>query len=95
MSKRQDGREVELLDGVPFREAVEQELQRARSGYPPFNSAHEGFAILKEEVDELWDEVKVKQRNRDLQLMWSECVQVAAMAQRIAEDVLLRGRGRV
>lgn len=26
--------------------------------HKPFNSNHEGYAILKEEVDELWDEIK-------------------------------------
>jgi hypothetical protein len=38
---------------------VLQELARARKKFPrPQASAHEGFAILDEERDELWDEVK-------------------------------------
>ena len=32
---------------------VAAELNRALK-WPPFNSAHEGYAILAEEVDELW-----------------------------------------
>ncbi len=36
------------------------EVGRARDKYPPFNSAHEGYAVLYEEVDKLWDHVKVK-----------------------------------
>lgn len=26
--------------------------------HKPFNSYHEGYAIIKEELDELWDEIK-------------------------------------
>lgn len=65
---------------------VEAELARARAAHPGcFNSAHEGFAVLKEEVDELWDEVRT--RDRDMQAMREEAIQVAAMALRFIEDV--------
>lgn len=39
---------------------VEAEINRAKQvhGDTPFHSAHEGFAVLDEERDELWDEVK-------------------------------------
>lgn len=37
------------------------ELNRAQKAFPPFNSLHEGMSVLREEVDELWDEVKKKQ----------------------------------
>ena len=43
-----------------------------------FNSAHEAFAVLLEEVDELWDEVK--KRNQSIDLMRAEAAQVAAVA---------------
>lgn len=55
--------------------------------WPPFNSAHEGFSILMEEVDELWDEVKKKQTNRTIVEMRKEALQVAAMALRFAVEV--------
>ena len=46
--------------------------------FPLFNSQHEGYAVLKEEVDELWDEIKNKHANEmDTK---AECIQVAAMA---------------
>lgn len=51
------------------------------------NSAHEGYAVLAEEVDELWDHVKVKQGKRDIPEMTYEAVQVAAMALRFIVDV--------
>ncbi len=67
---------------------VEAELLVATSRFPPFNSAHEGFAVLKEEVDELWDEVKKNPgKNPDRKsLMRAEAVQVAAMALRFITD---------
>lgn len=55
--------------------------------WPAFNSAHEGFSILMEEVDELWDEVKKKQTNRTIVEMRKEALQVAAMALRFAVEV--------
>lgn len=66
---------------------VEAELARARSKNAKFNSLHEGYAVLLEEVDELWEEIKSKERNTEK--MISEVTQVAAMAQRLAEDCLL------
>lgn len=63
------------------------EAAGAAEQWPPFNSAHEAYAVLAEEVDELWDEVKVNQRRRDVGKMRAECVQVAAMALRFAHDI--------
>jgi hypothetical protein len=61
------------------------ELNFAREYFPPFNSAHEGYAIILEEKDELWDEVK--RSKRDFAKMRAEAIQVAAMALRMVEDV--------
>lgn len=63
------------------------EVTTAEAKWPPMNSAHEAFAVLNEEVDELWDHVKTKQANRDLPSMRKECVQVAAMAVRFIRDI--------
>ena len=52
-------------------------------------SAHEGYAVLLEEVDELWDEVKKnpsKYAHRDKD-MRKEAIQIAAMAIRFVLDV--------
>lgn len=70
---------------APFASAVAFELQSARAKFPKFNSAHEGYAILLEEVDELWEEVRRK--NRSDTLVLAELIQVAAMARRFAEDI--------
>jgi hypothetical protein len=65
---------------------VGNEFQRASSLYPPFHSAHEGYAVLLEEVEELWDEVKKSPKKRDPAKMREEAVQVAAMALRFLHD---------
>jgi hypothetical protein len=76
------------------------ELNRARKKFPKFNSAHEGYAILLEEVEELKREVfwgpthsiddvadlMPKAERRRIR-MRAEAVQVAAMALRFIEDV--------
>jgi len=66
---------------------VEQELYAALAAYPAMNSAHEGWAVLFEEVDELWDEVKKKPSVRSKEAMRAEAIQVAAMAMRFVINV--------
>lgn len=62
------------------------ELQKARAKHPPMASAHEGWAVILEELDELWDEVKA--RNPDMTRLRDEAVQVAAMGLRFLIDVV-------
>lgn len=71
---------------------VRAELQRARAAHPgAFNSAHEGFAVLDEKRDELWQEVKHGSKATRNQRMHDECIQIAAMAFRFLEDVTDKG----
>ena len=74
--------------------AVCTEVTTAQKNWPPMNSAHEAFAVLNEEVDELWDHVKTNQKRRDLEAMQKEAIQVAAMAVRFALEVCSEERGR-
>lgn len=60
------------------------EVKRARDMYPKFVSMHEGYAVLLEELDELWDEVK--QKKGDPAKLRMEAVQVGAMAIRFIQD---------
>ncbi len=55
---------------------VREELRRARRKFGPMRGPHEGYAVLLEEVDELWDEVKSNNRF----LACKEAIRVAAMA---------------
>ena len=73
---------------------IKKEVVSAESKWPPMNSAHEGYAVLLEEVDELWQHVKTNQKRRDLPAMRKEAIQVAAMAIRFVRDVCDGQRGR-
>jgi len=87
-----------LLYGVAAADAV-IEVMRARDVHGPkeFNSIHEGYAVLLEEVDELWDEVKKNPtkayhdhfdaKGKHKLEMRKEAIQVAAMAIRFAAEV--------
>lgn len=71
-----------------FARRQREELAEARRKHPdPVLSLHEGYAILAEEVDELWDLVRQRTQHRSGAAVLEELVQVAAMAQRIAEDL--------
>lgn len=73
---------------------VFDEVYTATEKWPPFNSAHEGYGVLLEEVDELWDHVKTSQKKRNLEEMKKEAIQVAAMAVRFALEICNEERGR-
>ena len=69
-----------------FRLAAD-ELGKARMAFPPFHSAHEGWAIIREELDELWAEIRSHQDTPGrAERMTKEAVQVAAMALRFVID---------
>ncbi len=72
-----------------FDKMVRDELARARAKNAPMNSLHEGYAVILEELDEFWDEVKKKKVERNTTDILKELVQVAAMCQKTAEDVVL------
>jgi len=60
-----------------------EELEKASSKFPKFASDHEGYAVLLEEVDEMWDEIK---KNNKVNTKM-ECIQVIAMAIRLLHDM--------
>lgn len=74
-----------------FQSLQRQELMRAQSKHPPLKSAHEGYAVILEELDEVWAHVKTKRP--DYRAMRRELIQVAAMAQRMAEEICEREIG--
>ncbi len=84
-----DGVEYIAAEESPFAAAVREEVARARSLHAPYNSSHEAYAVILEELDEFWAEVKKKTRDRDPANMLRELVQIATTAQRAAEDLEL------
>jgi hypothetical protein len=68
---------------------VDEELRRATGLHGAFISAHEGYAVILEEMDELKAEVWKKQSLRDPAAMVREAVHVAAMATRFLVDIAL------
>jgi len=79
---------------VEFRKLVKDELERARKLHGKVHSFHEGFAVILEEVDEFKEEVWKKEAKRDPKLLLGELVQIAAMCNKIAEDMGLLENGQ-
>lgn len=59
---------------------IVEEILSARKAHGPIASAHEGYAIMLEEMDEVKEHVWMKQKNRDQAKLRKELVQLAAMA---------------
>lgn len=64
---------------------VRAEVERAIRKHQPYASAHEAWAVLREEVDELWDEVKADAGYTHA--AFDEAHQVAAVAVRYVLDL--------
>jgi hypothetical protein len=64
---------------------VRAEVLRAIEKHAPMNSAHEGYAVILEELDELWAEVKADQGYGPSACV--EALQTAAMAVRYLTDI--------
>lgn len=81
---------------IDFSREIYEEMVNASSKFSPFNSGHEGFAVLKEEVDELWEVVKLNKAKHPerADLMRKECIQVGAMALRFLHDMKIREEQR-
>lgn len=78
-----------------FVERVITEVMRARSLHEPINSAHEGYAVILEELDEFKMWVWMKRRERNPSMMLDELIQCAAMCARVAVDIgLMDGEQR-
>ena len=73
---------------------VIDEVHRARGKFAPMHSAHEGLAVIEEEMAELRQHVYMKQKLRDLNAMQKEAIEVAAMAICFAMEVCDEERGR-
>jgi hypothetical protein len=77
--------ELKPSDEERINEVVHQ-IKKARA-WPLYHSAHEGYAVILEELDELWEHVKMHQSKRDLVAMRTEAAQIAACAIRFMEMI--------
>ena len=66
-------------------DAACEEAILACKEWEPFNSVHEGYAVILEELDELWEECK--RGASDQQLLREEAIHVAAMAIRFIAEL--------
>ena len=55
--------------------------------FSDLHSPHHGWALLHEEMDELWDEIRKKNEFRDKEAMREEAMQIAALAIRFMTDL--------
>lgn len=84
-----DTKKIEILDKCLA--DLRAEVLRAMEKHPPMHSPHEGYAVIQEEVDELWDRVKIdKGRDYDARV---EALQIAAMGLRYVIDLRPFGLG--
>jgi hypothetical protein len=69
-------------------ELVREELTRAQHAHHGFHSGHEGYAVIREELDELWDAIKTTKGYTTYDgRVGYEAVQTAAMALRFLVDL--------
>jgi hypothetical protein len=66
---------------------IENEFLRASDLYPDLHSNHEAYAVIKEEMDELWDEIKKSKDVKGNNQIRHELIQIGAMVVRYLENL--------
>lgn len=79
-----DGAEIDVEDIERKLGEVQSELVSAMQDHGPFVSYHHGKAVIEEELDELWDEIKGDQSDEE---MYDEAKQIAAMGLRFMVEL--------
>ncbi len=78
--------ESDMYDEAMF--DVIAEVRRAKTLFKEnFHNQHEGYAVILEELDELWDEVKKNQKRYDIPAQRKEAIQCAAMCIRFIAEL--------
>ncbi len=68
-------------------DGVMDEVDLAMQLHGPQRSHHEAYALIAEELDEYWEQVKLKEAVRDKAAIREELTQIAAMAVRAIVDL--------
>lgn len=66
---------------------VKDEILKAMEKHEPMPTIHHGKAVIQEELDELWDEIK--EQHPSTKLLREEALQVAAMGVRFIFDLCI------
>ena len=68
---------------------ISTEVLRAKILFPTnFHNQHEAYAVILEEFDELWEEIKKNHKHYDLAAQRTEATQAAAMLVRLMVELL-------
>lgn len=67
-------------EGVDVLSAIVAEIERAKRHGERFASLHDGYAVILEELDEVWDITRQKRCERNELELRKEFIQIAAMA---------------
>lgn len=67
--------------GAELAKAIDEEVRRTRKKWgSQYASLHECYAVILEELDELWEITRKKRKNRDPEDLRDELIQIAATA---------------
>ena len=72
--------ERKRLEAQRHMDAIYAEFRRAAMHGEKFASAHEAYAVILEELDEFWEIVRQKRKNRSVLEIEKELIQLGAMA---------------
>jgi restriction endonuclease S subunit len=86
--------DIELIEfNAELLALIELELQRAKARFPNrINSFHEGYGIILEEFDELWDEIKKNETTRSPAMIQSEGIHVIITVIRMLQDLIIEAK---
>ncbi len=66
---------------------IREEIERDRGRFAVFNSAHEGYAVLVERFDELWEEIKADNNGDRAKMIAEEATRIGAIGLRLLVDI--------
>lgn len=66
---------------------IAAEVERAKVHGEHFHSLHEAYAVMLEELHEVWEITMQKRKDRDQDKLRKELIQVAAMAVKAIESM--------
>ena len=75
------------MDSELIFKSVLDEYQRASRNFNDYHSYHEGYAVIKEELDELWHEIMMTGNKRNMEL---ELIQIMATSMRFLTNLIYK-----